>query len=218
MFDSNLSMIVSNRQKGKPVASELESLGITLRYANLKAGDFLISGKMAVEIETAEGFLESISTKILFRKLIDFRRDFPDAIFIIEGFNNQNGKMVTPKVRSAISYITVLNKMPMIITRDSKDTAEYLNLLARQAQHGLTYDPDSDKKKEKFASLKDAQLAIINILPEIGPATAETLLKHFGSLARIFSASTKELTRVAGIGHKKAEKIRGFMDAKHREK
>ena len=217
MFESNLSMIVSNRQKGKPVASELENLGITLRYANLKAGDFLISGKMAVEIETAAGFLESISTKILFRKLIDFRRDFPDAIFIIEGFNNQNGKMVTPKVRSAISYITILNKMPMIITRDSKDTAEYLNLLARQVQHGLTFDPETDKKKEKFASLKDAQTAVVNILPEIGSATAVTLLKHFGSLAKVFSAPAADLTRVAGIGRKKAEKIRHFIEARYKE-
>ena len=217
MFESNLSMIVSNRQKGKAVATELENLGITLRYANLKAGDFLISGKMAVEIETAEGFLESISTKILFRKLIDFRRDFPEAIFIIEGYNEQNGKMVTPKVRSAISYITVLNKMPIIVTRDSKDTAEYLNLLARQAQHGLTFDPETEKKKEKFTSVKDAQTAIVNILPEIGPATAEEMLKHFGSLSKIFTASIKELTKVAGIGHKKAEKIRSFLDAKFKE-
>jgi ERCC4-type nuclease len=217
LFESNLSMIVSNRHKGKPVASELEKLGITLRYANLKAGDFLISGKMAVEIETAEGFLDSISTKMLFRKLIDFRRDFPEAIFIIEGFNNQNGKMTSTKVRSAISYITVLNRMPIIITKDAKDTAEYLNLLARQAQHGLTHDPESERKKERYGSAKEAQLAIAEALPDVGPAIAESILIHFGSLSRLFKASVSDLMKVGGVGRKKAEKIHRFIESRFRK-
>ncbi len=217
MFDSNLSMIVSNRQKGKPIAKELENFGIILRYANLKAGDFLISGKMAVEIETAEEFLNSISSKMLFRKLIDFRRDFPDAVFIIEGYTSENGKMSTPKVRSAISYITILNRMPIIITRDAKDSAEYLNLLARQVHHGLTSDPEAEKQRERFSSTREAQLAIVESLPEIGPATAEAILSYFGSLTRVFSSSASELVEVGGIGKKKAEKIRRFIDAKFRK-
>ena len=217
MFDSNLSMIVSNRQKGKPIAKELENFGIILRYANLKAGDFLISGKMAVEIETAEEFLNSISSKMLFRKLIDFRRDFPEAVFIIEGYASENGKMSSPKVRSAISYITILNRMPIIITRDAKDSAEYLNLLARQVHHGLTFDPEAEKQREKFSSTREAQLAIVESLPEIGPATAEAILSYFKSLSRVFSSSVSELVEVGGIGKKKAEKIHRFIDAKFRK-
>lgn len=217
MFDSSLSMIVSNRQKGKPIAKELENRGIILRYANLKAGDFLISGKMAVEIETADDFLNAISSKMLFRKLLDFRRDFPEAVFIIEGFNSQNGKMNSPKVRSAISYITILNRMPIIMTRDARDSAEYLNLLARQVQHGLTLDPEFEKQKEKHTSTRDGQLSIVESLPEIGPATAEAMLAHFGSLSKIFAAPVSELMEVAGIGRKKAEKIRSFIDARFRK-
>ncbi len=202
---------MSNRQKGRAVATELESMGITLRYANLKAGDFLISGKMAVEIVTADEFLESISSKMLFRRLIDFRRDFPEAVYIIEGFTSMNGKMNSPKVRSAISYITILNHMPVIITRDAKDSAAYLNLFARQAQHGLTFDPEAEKKKVKFTSAREAQLAIAETLPEVGPTTAEALLEKFGSLESLFKASVHDLMQVDGIGKKKAEKIRSFM-------
>lgn len=214
MFDSNLSMIVSNRQKGRPIATELESLGIVLRYANLKVGDFLISDKMAVEIETAEEFLESINNKLLFRKLIDFKRDFPEAVFILQGFSSLNGKMNSPKVRSAISYITVLNRMPIIMTQDAKDSAQYMDLLARQALHGLTHDRDAEKPKEKYANTQEAQLAIVSALPEVGPSTAETLLKHFGSLSKIFKASVADLVQVSGIGKKKAERIHSFFAAK----
>ena len=214
MFDSNISMIVSNRQRGKEVTKVLEKQGVVLRYANLKTGDFLISGKMAVEIETADEFLTSISNKMLFRKLIDFKRDFPEAVFIIQGFKNANGKMSSSKVRTAISYITILNRMPVIMTTDAKDSSEYLNLLARQVQHGLTFDPEVEKQREKYATTRDAQLAIVEALPEVGPTTAEALLTHFGSLKRLFQAPADELVEVGGIGAKKAEKIRAFIDSR----
>lgn len=214
MFDSNISMIVSNRQRGKEITGVLEKQGVVLRFANLKTGDFLLSGKMAVEIDTADEFLESIANKMLFRKLIDFKRDFPEAVFIIQGFNNANGKMSSSKVRTAISYITILNRMPVIMTSDAKDSAEYLNLLARQVQHGLTFDPEVERQREKFATTRDAQVAIAEALPEVGPTTAEALLLHFGSLKKLFSAPVEELVEVGGVGLKKAQKIRAFIEAR----
>ena len=218
MLDSNLSMIVSNRQKGRSVATELENMGLILRYANLKSGDFLISEKMAAEIMTAEEFIESINNKMLFRKLIDFKRDFPEAVFILQGFNSLNGKMNSPKIRSAISYITILNRMPIIMSTDAPDSAQYLNLLVRQAHHGLTMEPENDKKKERYASLKDAQIVVVSALPEIGPSTAEAILTHFGSLSNIFKASVSDLMKVEGIGKKKAERISKVFEAKYRTK
>ena len=210
-------MIVSNRQKSRTVTTELENLGIVLRYANLKSGDFLISDKIAVEIMTADEFLESVNNKMLFRKLIDFKRDFPEAVFILQGFNSLNGKMNSPKIRSAISYITILNRMPIIMTTDGKDSAQYLNLLVRQAQHGLTFEHEGEKKKERYASLKEAQLAVLSSLPEVGAATAEALLVHFGSLAKVFKASASDLMKVGGIGKKKAERIIKVFEAKYRK-
>jgi len=217
LFDSNLSMIVSNRQKGRTVTTELENLGIVLRYANLKSGDFLITDKIAVEIMTADEFIEAINNKMLFRKLIDFKRDFPEAVFILQGFISLNGKMNSPKIRSAISYITILNRMPMIMTTDGKDSAQYLNLLVRQAQHGLTFDHENDRKKERYGSLKEAQLAVLSSLPEVGSATAEALLTHFGSLSKVFKATASDLMKVGGIGKKKAERIIKVFEAKYRK-
>ncbi len=219
MFDSNLSMIVSNRQKGRPIATELENLGIVLRYANLKSGDFLISEKIAVDIMNADEFIESVNNKMLFRKLIDFKRDFPEAVFILQGFIALNGKMNSPKIRSAISYITILNRMPIIMTTDAKDSAQYLNLLVRQAQHGLTMESrDSDsRKKERYSSLKEAQVAVLSALPEVGSATAEAILTQFGSLSKVFKASASDLMRVGGIGRKKAERLVKVFEAKYRK-
>ena len=51
-------------------------------------------------------------------------------------------------------------------------------------------------------------------LPEFGPTTAEALLTHFGSLKRLFQAPADELVEVGGIGAKKAEKIRAFIDSR----
>ena len=48
---------------------------------------------------------------------------------------------------------------------------------------------------------------IVRMVPEIGPVTARALLKRFGSLRGVFAATAQDLTKVDGIGPKKAKMI-----------
>lgn len=53
-------------------------------------------------------------------------------------------------------------------------------------------------------------------LPGVGPSTAEAIAKHFGSKIEGVmdgGAAIKQLSKVAGIGPKKAEKIKTAWDA-----
>jgi Fanconi anemia group M protein len=52
---------------------------------------------------------------------------------------------------------------------------------------------------------------IVRMIPEIGPVTARALLKRFGSLRSVFAASAQELTKIDGIGPKRAKKIASFL-------
>lgn len=216
MFGPNLAIIASIHEKAGPVVKHLEKLGLQIRYANLKMGDFLLSGTTAIERKDSKEFIESIEDKSIFRQLIDFKREFSSPLYVIEGCNLYAQKNVNAtKIRSAISYITILNHIPVIFTQDPKDSAEYIYMISRQAQHGLTFNPLADKKKQKFSEDSDAQLAVIETLPDIGAAIAMAMLKEFGTLKGVFNASKKKLTQVDGIGEKRAEKLLEFINKRY---
>ena len=48
-------------------------------------------------------------------------------------------------------------------------------------------------------------------LPGCGPGTAKKLLGHFGSVERVFAATTDQLCEVKGVGRKTAEQIRELL-------
>jgi Fanconi anemia group M protein len=176
-------------------------------------GDFLISSTTAVERKDSKAFIESIEDKSIFRQLIDFKREFSNPLYIIEGCDLYKNRIVNAtKIRSAISYVTILNHVPVIFTQDPKDSAEYIYMISRQAQHGLTFNPVEDKKKGKFSEDKEALLSMVESLPDIGTAIAMAMLKQFRTLKGVVNASKEDLVRVDGIGVKRAEKILRFLD------
>lgn len=216
MFGPNLALIASNHEKDGPVVKHLQALGLQIRYANLKFGDFLVSGTTAIERKDSNAFIESIEDKSIFRQLIDFKREFSNPLYLIEGCDLYKTKIVNAtKIRSAISYVTILNHIPIIFTQDPKDSAEYIYMISRQAEHGLTFNPIEDKKKEKFSEDKEAQLSVVEHIPDIGTAIAMSMLKQFKSLKKLFNASKADLIKVDGIGDKRAEKILKFIAKKY---
>ncbi|MBU1319683.1 MAG: hypothetical protein KKG33_10150 [candidate division Zixibacteria bacterium] len=216
MFGPNLALIASSHEKDGPVAKHLQNLGLQIRFANLKMGDFLISGTTAVERKDADAFIQSIEDKSIFRQLIDFKREFSNPLYIIEGCDLYKSKLVNAtKIRSAISYVTILNHVPIIFTQDPKDSAEYIYMISRQADHGLTFNPIEEKKKQKFSEDKEAQLSVVEHLPDIGTAIAMAMLKQFKSLKQLFNATKEDLVSVDGIGDKRAEKILKFIAKKY---
>jgi len=60
-------------------------------------------------------------------------------------------------------------------------------------------------------------ISLLMGLPGIGQELAERLLKHFGSIEGILSASEEELQKVEGIGSGKAKKIKEFISKRWTE-
>ena len=51
----------------------------------------------------------------------------------------------------------------------------------------------------------------LSLIPNIGPVQAKILLQHFDA-PDIFKAKKRELEKIEGIGHIKAESIKSFTD------
>ena len=59
--------------------------------------------------------------------------------------------------------------------------------------------------------MQTRKLYLLQGLPGIGPRMAKRMLEYFGSVENVFAADEQELTRVEGIGKKKAAKIRSII-------
>jgi len=57
---------------------------------------------------------------------------------------------------------------------------------------------------------------IVASLPGVDAVRARSLLRHFGSVLRVFTATIEELESVEGIGRKTAEKIRRILDEEYK--
>jgi len=64
--------------------------------------------------------------------------------------------------------------------------------------------------------LEKNQLSLVANLPGIGPKLADRALKRFGTVRKVFNASTAEFSSVDGIERKKSEKTSALLDACYR--
>ncbi|OPY49768.1 MAG: excinuclease ABC subunit C [Methanosaeta sp. PtaU1.Bin055] len=70
------------------------------------------------------------------------------------------------------------------------------------------------KKTHRMA--KEQQERLVSSIPGVGNALAKNLLRHFGSVERVFAASEEELKAVALVGPKTAERIRELVGGEYK--
>ncbi len=64
--------------------------------------------------------------------------------------------------------------------------------------------------------LPQQQEYVVSAIPEIGPVVAKNLLKHFGTVAALMSASREELMVVELVGPKTADRIREVVGGEYK--
>ena len=65
---------------------------------------------------------------------------------------------------------------------------------------------------------KKIRESILDDFPGLGEKRKAALLKHFGSIAKVKSASAEKLQEVEGIGAETAKRLREFLDANFSKK
>ena len=109
-------------------------------------------------------------------------------------------------IRGMLSAIAVDFGVPMLYTKNVKDTALMLKTIAKREQEDIGVDFNVHPEKKNL-SIKEQQEYIISSLPGVGITLARPLLKHFKTVKNVVNAEAKELEEVEKIGKKKSEKI-----------
>ncbi|MGB5107037.1 MAG: helix-hairpin-helix domain-containing protein [Candidatus Zixiibacteriota bacterium] len=219
MSGANDILIANIKEKGNEVTAYLEKEGINIRYTALRLIDYLIAGRIAVIRRTVPAFMEDLSNKMVYRTAPEFKRTFPDPLYIVEGDRPASTISSTTHGRSGVTYLTFVNRIPIIFSSTPEETGKYLALMMKQVAFASTAETMSNGNNEKIDDESSAeidaevQLQVLSAIPGIKEDNAKALLAKYGSLRAIIDADETELSKVKGIGAKKAKAIMQAFNA-----
>ena len=181
-------IFVDSRER--EMAKLLESLGLEVTVKNLEVGDYVVSDRVAIERKTAQDFVASIidPQRNLFRQIADLARTYDRPVLILEGRDLYTTQMNAGSIRGAMISVAVDYGVPIIPTEDRDETAAVIALLAhREMREGREPKVHGHKTAR---TLKEQQEYLISAISSVGPTVAKNLLKHFGSVEKIMTASS----------------------------
>ena len=191
-------IIIDYREKNSFVPTELMKKDLDLEFKPLKVADYIINS-VAIERKTTSDFISSIINKRIFKQLEELKQ-YPNPLLIIEGNpKNLEDSGINPNaIKGFLLSITLKFKIPIILTKDAKETAQYLFILSQKKEKEFSLNP----KKRNLTKNQQLQY-IIESFPNIGPKKAKKLLEKFETIQETInpnkdSENLKDLKQILG--------------------
>jgi Fanconi anemia group M protein len=210
---SAIRIVADQREARSGVIKELQALGAIVDCRTLPVADYVMSDRVAVERKTDRDFTASLTGRDLLGQIQELATNYERPLIVIEGPDLFTQTDMHPNaIRGTLAAITVDLGVPIICCRDAAETARQLFVIAEREQLDKKRTPKVHGKKI-LKTFQEQQEYVIAAIPSVGPATARSLLEHFGSVETIFRAQTQELTKVRGVGKQTAQTIRKLASA-----
>ena len=219
-------IVIDHRERRSGIIKELAKRDIDVEVKQLIAADFIIETKdkngiihnVGIEKKTQSDFLNSIIDKRIISQLIALKENFSIPLIIIEGSDNiyMLRNFHPNAIRGMLAAIAIDFQVPIIHTKNYRDTASLLEIIARRLETPKKHF--SLLKKKKPASLKEQQEYLVESLPGVGSTLAKSLLKKFKSVKKVMNAKDDKLKKVDKIGKKKAEEIKRVLESTYDHK
>ena len=195
-------IIADIHEKNSFIIPELIDSGCQVKTKKLETGDYIINN-IIIERKTIPDFISSMLSKRIIPQLLSLQK-YKRKLLIIEGIDEEylyhdksKSKLHANSIRGFLLSIILEYNIPIILTHNCKDTAIYLNLLAKKQKK-----PSSLNPKRKAKSLKEQLQYVLEGFPGIGPKSSQKLLKKYKTIKNIINQPLENLK--ADIG-KKAE-------------
>ncbi len=209
--EDNIKIYADYREKGSGVIKELIDLGIKINLEKIEIGDYILSSDVAVEYKTMKDFVDSLIDGRLLSQVRELKK-YDKPLVIVEGDEDiYSQRKVHPNaIRGMISSIILDFGIPVLYTKNFKDTAALLAVIAKREQ--IKNIKEVSLHTQKPMTLKEHQEYIVSSLPGIGPNLAKPLLKKFRTVKRVINASEDKLKKIGLIGEKKAKRIKEVLE------
>ncbi len=212
-----MRIIVDKREKNNLVLSELVSEKAEVETKMLEVADYLI-GDVAIERKTVNDFISSMINKRLLRQLEGLRQ-YPKRILMIEGldehslYDDENGGIHANAIRGMILSCILSFNVPVIFTKDYKDSAKFLIVLAKRFEKSNTA-PSIRAKRSSF-NVKERQQFILEGFPGVGASIAKELLKKHKTIRSVANLNVEQLNEIKRLGKKKAQIIYDIINKEY---
>ena len=196
------------REKASDVLKELDSNGVVaLELSKLNVGDFILSERVALEFKNSRDFVNSIIDGRLLPQIRDLKENYLKPVLVVQGEDlYSQANIHENSIRGIIIAITVGFGVPIIFSKDAKETAKYIQTIAlRENMQKLRETSPHGNRKQMV--LKEAQKYIVSAIPGVGPTLSEPILKRFKTVKNIANAREEDFLEIEKIGEKKARSI-----------
>ena len=218
-----MKIILDHRERNSGIKKELIKQGVEVIEKQLTYADFIIKTKdlnkniltVGIEKKTINDFLNSIIDKRLINQIIELKKNFDIPLLIIEGTENiyELRNFHPNSIRGMLASIAIDFQTPILHTRNHRDTANLLAIIAKRLEKPRSLP--SLLKKRKPLTIKQQQEFLIESLPGVGPQISKRLLKKFSTIKNLVNANEEELTQVEKIGKIKAKQIKKVLEEKY---
>jgi len=206
-FSKDVVILCDHREK--MIANLLSSFNAKVKLMNLSVADFVCSERVGVERKSASDFLKSLCDGRIFEQAEKMRDSFEKPVIVIEGEVDLNQSNISALIANLLANYDV----SIIFVRKPVETAKIVYWLAKKEQEKNV--PIGFKIFKKPKDIKKIQEFIVASIPGISRKLSKRLLKKFGSVEKVFTASESELKKVEGIGEKTAKKIRKILTSRY---
>ena len=212
-----LKIIADHREYRSNVVRNLVVKGTSVEPQQLDVGDYVLSSRIGVERKNVDDFLESLIDGKLFKQMAQLRDAYSRPVLILEGDNLLTKRNINHNaIFGSLASITVDFGIPILSTKDARETADLLNVIAKREQREDKKEVAVRGEKTQM-SLRERQQFIVEGLPNVSAVIAKRLLAHFSSIKDIANATEEELQEVQGVGKNIASEITKLLNANYLE-
>ncbi len=205
------------REEKSGIPSLLESLGVIVVRKQLPMGDYLINEDTVVERKTSWDYAKSLFDGRLFEQVSRLSEHYPSVYLVVEGpLVPRRYRGRERQLYASLAALTAEYGVRVIHTGGPQETAYFLEALARRV--GVEGQRIVVHRKQRLSDIREWQLYIVQSFPGVGPKTAERILEHFGTLERFCNASIAELSRIEGLGERRAGEIKRVLATPYKRK
>ncbi|MFB6250272.1 MAG: DEAD/DEAH box helicase [Halobellus sp.] len=204
-------VVVDQRELDASIAKDLSKRDdVQTRLETLAVGDYVLSDRVAVERKSIADFLDTLLSgeRSLFEQVGDLARAYARPVLILEGEGLYEERNVHPgAIRGALASLAVDFDVSVLRTIDENDTAELLLTIAKreQTERDRTVSVHGETSAKTLA---EQQEYVVSAIADIGPVTAQSLLREFGTVEGVMTAREDDLREVDGVGEVTAGRIR----------
>lgn len=189
-----IRILADDRELDSGVIEALQQTpGVQVRAQRLALGDYEVDAGCVFERKTMLDLAESLKDGRLFHQAHRLVNSGGLVAMILEGRGRDliGSQMRREALKGALVSLSLVFGLPVLRSFGPEETARLLVYAARQ----LRRHPSDVHLRHgsRPRTKRRLQLKLLQGLPGIGPARAQQLLEHFGSVEAVMTASAEQL-------------------------